>query len=152
MKIQYINGDLFSTEYRHILHACNSKGVMGSGVAKTVRARYPKAYEEYTLWCSRGFRLGTSLLVDCGDKTIINAVTQQNYGKVAEQTGPNPVRYISYDAVAEIFTELEQLIPNATIAMPQIGASLGGGDWSVIAAIIESSCRTIQPIVYCYQP
>jgi O-acetyl-ADP-ribose deacetylase (regulator of RNase III) len=148
MKIEYRKGDLFSTEIHYILHACNSKGVMGSGVAKTVRARYPLAYEKYTLWCSRGFRLGTSLLVACEDKIIINAVTQQNYGKVVEQTGPNPVRYTSYDAVADVFEGLEKVIPNSTIAMPLIGCALGGGDWSVVSAIIESTCKTIQPVVY----
>lgn len=148
MKIEYRSGDLFKTEIKYILHGTNSRGVMGSGVAKTVRAQYPLAYERYTIWCSKGFRLGSSLLVDCGDKTIINAVTQQNYGKVAEQTGPNPIRYVSYDAVASIFEQLEQTIPNTTIAMPRIGASLGGGDWSVISAIIESECKTIQPVVY----
>lgn len=148
MKIEYVKGDLFKTDAKYILHGCNSKGVMGSGVAKTVRALYPEAYERYTFWCSKGFRLGTSLLVTCGDKTIINAVTQQNYGKIAEQTGPNPVRYVSYDAVADIFAELETLIPNTTIAMPLIGCALGGGAWSVVSAIIESSCKTIQPVVY----
>jgi len=148
VKIEYRQGDLFTTEHKYILHGTNSKGVMGSGVAKTVRSKYPEAYERYTLWCLKGFRLGSSLLVHCGDKTIINAVTQQNYGKVAEQTGSNPVRYVSYDAVATVFEELETLIPNSTIAMPLIGCALGGGDWSVVSAIIESECKTIQPVVY----
>lgn len=148
MKIQYIQGDLFNTDHKYILHGCNAKGVMGSGVARIVRDRFPLAYERYTVWCSKGFRLGTSLLVDCGDKTIINAVTQQNYGKVSEQRSDAKKRYVSYDAVADIFAELEQLIPNSTISMPIVGCDLGGGDWSVVSAIIESSCKTIQPVVY----
>lgn len=148
MKIEYRSGDLFKTEIHYILHGCNSKGVMGSGVAKTVRQLYPSAYDAYNIWCSRGFKLGTSLLVECGDKTIINAVTQQNYGTVAIQQGPNPVRHVSYDAVAEIFSELEQIIPHEIIAMPLIGCALGGGSWSVISAIIEAECKTIQPVVY----
>ena len=148
MKIEYVIGDLFATEHHYILHGTNSKGVMGSGVAKTVRALYPLAYERYVVWCSKGFRLGTSLLVACDNKVIINAVTQQNYGKVAEQQGPNPVRHVSYDAIADIFAQLEQLIPNTTIAMPLIGCALGGGDWNVVSAIIESTCKTIQPVVY----
>lgn len=148
MKIEYRQGDLFETDIELILHGCNSKGVMGSGVAKHVKARFPAAFQAYQLWCSRGFRLGQFLAVSDREKTIINAVTQQNYGKVAEQTGPNPVRHVSYDAVAEIFKSLEQTYPNAQIAMPRIGAQLGGGDWSVISAIIESECKTIQPVVY----
>lgn len=148
MKIEYIQGDLFRTEHELLLHGCNSKGVMGSGVAKIVKALYPNNYEAYALWCSKGFRLGQYLAVPERGKVIINAVTQQNYGKVSEQTGPNPVRYVSYDAIAEIFASLNKVYANSTIAMPRIGAALGGGDWSVISAIIESECKSIQPVVY----
>lgn len=148
MKIQYIKGDLFTTEHKYILHGCNSLGVMGSGVAKTVRQLYPSAYDAYNIWCSKGFKLGKYLAVTCGDKIIINAVTQQRYGKVSEQQGPNPVRYVSYDAVAEIFSELDTNYAGVTIAMPMVGAALGGGSWSVVSAIIEAECKTIQPVVY----
>lgn len=148
MKIEYVLGDLFSTEHKYILHGCNSKGVMGSGIARTVRNLYPEAYEAYTLWCSKGFRLGQALAVTCGDKVIINAVTQQNYGKVAEQIGPNPVRYVSYDAIAEIMRDLNTLLKGETIAMPTIGAALGGGDWRVISSIIESELKDVQAVVY----
>ena len=148
MKIQYIQGDLFSTEHKYILHGCNSLGVMGSGIAKTVRQLYPAAYDAYNLWCSKGFRLGKYLAVTCDDKVIINAVTQQKYGKLSEQRGPNPVRYVSYDAIAEIFAELNTQYAGNTITMPLVGCDLGGGSWSVVSAIIESECKTIQPIVY----
>lgn len=148
MKIEYIQGDLFSTEHKYILHGTNSKGVMGSGIAKTVRQLYPSAYDAYNTWCSRGFKLGKYLAVTCDDKVIINAVTQQNYGTVAEQRGPNPVRHVSYDAVAEIFSELNSQYSGVTIAMPIVGCDLGGGSWSVISAIIEAECKTIQPVVY----
>lgn len=148
MKIEYRQGDLFATDIEYILHGCNSKGVMGSGVAKVVKDRFPGTFAAYNLWCSRGFQLGKYLAVPERGKVIINAVTQQNYGKVAEQTGPNPIRYVSYDAVADIFTSLDKVYSGSTIAMPKIGAALGGGDWSIISAIIESACKTIQPVVY----
>lgn len=148
MKIEYRKGDLFSTDVGIILHGCNSKGVMGSGVAKIVRERFPAAYEAYTLWCSKGFRLGQYIAVPEHGKIIINAVTQQNYGKVVDQTGPNPVRYISYDAVAEIMNSLNKEYSGSVIAMPTIGAALGGGDWSVISAIIESELTDVKAVVY----
>jgi len=148
MRIQYVKGDLFSTDIELILHGCNSKGVMGSGVARLVRERFPGTYEAYQLWCSKGFRLGQYLAVPERGKVVINAVTQQEYGKTAEQLGPNPVRYVSYDAVAEIMHSLNKVYADSTIAMPMIGAALGGGDWAVISAIIESECKTIQAVVY----
>jgi O-acetyl-ADP-ribose deacetylase (regulator of RNase III) len=148
MRIQYVKGDLFSTDIELILHGCNSKGVMGSGVARLVREQFPGTYEAYQLWCSKGFRLGQYLAVPERGKVVINAVTQQEYGKAAEQLGPNPVRYVSYDAVAEIMHSLNKVYTGSIIAMPMIGAALGGGDWAVISAIIESECKTIQPVVY----
>ena len=47
MKIEYRHGDVLSTDVTHIVHGCNSHGVMGSGVAKMVRAKYPVAYQRY---------------------------------------------------------------------------------------------------------
>jgi O-acetyl-ADP-ribose deacetylase (regulator of RNase III) len=148
MKIEYRQGDLFTTEIELILHGTNSKGVMGSGVAKIVKEQFPSAYAAYHLWCSKGFRLGQYLAVPERNKVIINAVTQQNYGKAVEQLGPNAIRYVSYDAVAEIMHALNKAYTGSTIAMPTIGAALGGGDWSVISAIIESELKTVQPVVY----
>jgi O-acetyl-ADP-ribose deacetylase (regulator of RNase III) len=148
MKIEYRSGDLFNTDIELILHGTNAKGVMGSGVAKIVRELFPGAYEAYTLWCSKGFRLGQYLAVPERGKVIINAVTQQNYGKAAIQQGPNAVRYVSYDAVAEIMHSLNKTYSGSTIAMPTVGAALGGGDWNVIAAIIESELKTVQAVVY----
>lgn len=141
MTIEYRQGDLFTTDELYILHGCNSRGVMGSGVARTVRDKFPEAYEEYSAWCSKGFRLGTYLPVASNDKIIINAVTQQNYGRDGK-------RYVSYDAVADIMYEMNRHYAGCTIAMPRIGAQLGGGDWSVISAIIESELTNVHPIVY----
>ena len=47
MKIEYRKGDLFQTEIKTIVHGCNAQGVMGSGVAKIIRDKYPKAYDRY---------------------------------------------------------------------------------------------------------
>ncbi len=46
MKINYVNGDLFATDIKTIVHGCNAQGVMGSGVAKSIRENFPKAYDE----------------------------------------------------------------------------------------------------------
>lgn len=141
MKIEYVKGDLFSTDIKHIAHGCNSKSVMGSGVAKIVKDQFPEAYNEYMI---RDLRLGEIIVVESGGKVIINAVTQKNYGRDGS-------RYVSYDAVAscmEAINEHFMTMPNGRVAMPQIGAGLGGGDWKVIEAIIESELTCVHPVVY----
>jgi O-acetyl-ADP-ribose deacetylase (regulator of RNase III) len=154
MKIEYIKGDLFSTNITTIVHGCNAQGVMGSGVAKIIRDAYPKAYDRYRkeYELHQHLKLGDVIPVPCGDrvndadnfKIIVNAITQDFYGR-------DGTRYVSYDAVADSMHKINKFCDVygiTEIAMPQIGAGLGGGDWNVIAAIIESELTDIQPVVY----
>lgn len=143
MKIEYRNGDLMKTPERFILHGCNAQGVMGSGVAKLIRAKYPKAYDDYRKHFEKtGLVLGEMIFSEQPDgKTIINAITQDTYGK----TGI----HVSYDAINTIFHKLNKyLVEGETVAMPLIGAGLGGGDWDIIEAAIEEYSKTYQPVVY----
>jgi O-acetyl-ADP-ribose deacetylase (regulator of RNase III) len=146
MKIEYRQGDLFQTDIRFIAHGCNAQGVMGKGVAKLVRDLYPQAYAAYrNLWLRNSALVpGTVQFVDCGDKVIINAITQKNFAKAYN----DPTRYVSYDAVAECMAEINRLIEGQQLALPRIGAQLGGGKWEIIESIIESELTDVQPVVY----
>lgn len=150
MKIEYRKGDLFRTDIDTIVHGCNAQGVMGAGVAKVIRDRYPEAYKVYrdhyisaTDKFLSSLPMGHICFAKSNDKIIINAVTQHLYGR-------SDKRYVSYDAVAESFTRINRRFGGDTdqIAMPKIGAGLAGGDWNVIEAIIESELKDIQPVVY----
>lgn len=142
MKIEYIKGDIFETEHKYILHGCNAQGVMGAGVAKAIKQTYPFAYETYRKsYENDGLELGQVQIVKCRNRTIINAITQKNYGR-------DGLRYVSYDAISNCFAALEEILYGETIAMPKIGAGLAGGNWNIIEAIIEAECKTIKPVVF----
>lgn len=151
MKTEYIKGDLFSTDCAAILHGCNAQGVMASGVAKTIRERYPEAYQHYkTVYDSAtdkhlsSLSLGDIYPISSKGKVIINAITQKYYGRDGS-------RYVSYDAVEQCMQATNNYCKSAnirTLAMPQIGAGLGGGDWRIIEAIIETVLTDVQPVVY----
>lgn len=154
MQIEYIKGDLFSTKIKTIVHGCNAQGVMGSGVAKIIKERYPKAFDRYRKQYEQfnHLNMGHVIPVPCGDrvndpdnyKIVVNAITQDFYGRDGS-------RYVSYDAVAECMKTINRFFEVYGIdevAMPQIGAGLGGGDWNVIAAIIESELKNVKPYVY----
>lgn len=49
MKI--IDGNIFDSNADAILHQVNCQGVMGSGVAKQVKERYPVVFQWYKRWC-----------------------------------------------------------------------------------------------------
>lgn len=145
MKIEYRKGNLFETDILHIAHGCNAQGVMGSGVARIVRDDYFEAYKFYAeQYDEHGLKLGDVQFVPANGKVIVNAVTQNLYGKDGK-------RFVNYEAVAECMRTINNILVQSGethVAMPQIGAGLGGGDWRVIEAIIESELTDIQPVVY----
>lgn len=147
MTIEYVKGDLLNTKCKYILHGCNAQGAMNSGVAAKIRLQHPQAYIEYRRAYESALNkhlaslpLGSIIKVSSNDKVILNAITQKYYGRDGS-------RYVSYDAISEVFAQIEKL-KIKEIAMPKIGAGLGGGDWSVISAIIESELKTTRAKVY----
>lgn len=145
MKIEYRKGNLLETDCRLILHGCNSLGVMGAGVAKQIRQKWPKAYQDYRdSYDSYGLPLGSIITSKQPDgKIVLNAIMQ-------DTIGPAGV-HVSYWAVANVLYTLDQISTVqkiGVVAMPAIGSGLAGGDWKVIEAIIENTARNYQPVVY----
>lgn len=151
MEIKYVKCDLLEAPEKYILHGCNAQGVMGSGVAKLIREKWPSAYAAYKASEQHnGMRLGIVTYAEQEDgKVIINGITQQFYGRT-----PGKV-YVDYDAVREVVQAVNWLmfkehgafeIPS--VAMPKIGAGLGGGDWEMIEEIIQNNSMYFQPVVY----
>lgn len=142
MIIQSVFGNLMTAEERIILHGCNAQKKMNSGVAKLIREQYPEAYHEYV--STTKLQLGMVIYAESGDKIIANGITQENYGRDGR-------RYCSYDAINSVMEDVHRYAIDRKIdrvAMPAIGAGLGGGSWSVIRAIIENAFTEIQPVVY----
>lgn len=153
MIVQLINKNLLETEHQFIVHGCNCAGVMGSGVAKAIREKYPKAYDDYVefiddqIFFYRGIPGGNLLgsvnysLQDDGI-TIVNALTQDSYGKDGK-------KYVSYDAIDQAFRDINAKLPRgSSVAIPMIGAGLGGGNWKIIQTIIDEVTPDLEIYVY----
>jgi len=144
MKIKYIQGDLLKAPEIVIIHGCNCKGVMGSGVAKLIKEQHPLAFKEYRkVFEETGLFLGDVIWVHSNNKIIANCLTQQDFGTDKVQ--------VDYDAVECCMTEINRncIVHGITaVAMPKIGAGLAGGDWNIIEKIIETSLTYPIPVVY----
>lgn len=146
MKIMYKTGNLLDATEPFILHGCNAQGKMNSGVAKAIRDKYPSAYNVYIASIPRGgMTLGRVTYAEQDDgHTILNGIIQEFYGYGGRQ-------YVSYEAIKEIIKGVDFLCQKCDqrfVAMPKIGSGLGGGDWDVIAAIIEEESTHFQAVVY----
>jgi O-acetyl-ADP-ribose deacetylase (regulator of RNase III) len=140
MVIEYRKGDLLDVNFGVIIHGCNSHGVMGSGVALAVKNKYPGAYELYREWCIDSkddpYFLGSVIVYEVNENLLVaNMITQKDFGTHKRQ--------VNYGAIARGFDDLEEFyanMPELVFHFPKIGAGLGGGDWEVIAEIIEQMC------------
>lgn len=125
-----------------IVHGCNAQGVMGSGVAKQLRAKYPDIFVLYLQHLEDvKFQdlqpLGTVCYVPVTkDLVIANAITQEFYGR----TGDKYVSYVALKLALEDVANCYGL--SVPIHIPYlIGAGLGGGDEEKILRIIETKLK-----------
>jgi len=131
--IKFVKGDMFLTECVAIGHGCNCEGYMGSGVAFTVKNKYPLAFNKYRAACRVGsFQPGSIQTVKCRTKIIVNMGTQ---AKIVRKDG-------SGGAKPEWIKKCLQLVENNyekrgfdSIAFPIVGCSLGGLNWADIKPI-----------------
>lgn len=135
--IKHIKCDIFKSGATLILHQVNCQGVMGSGIAKQVKEKYPVAYEQYKHkcdMCEPSQLLGTTQLVKVNDDFyIVNLFAQENYGYDGKC-------YTDYESLRCCLSTVEYNTNamNEVIAIPYLmGCHRGGGDWNVVYKMIE---------------
>lgn len=144
MKIQYKTGNLIEADEYCLVHGCNAQGRMGSGVAKAIRAYYPAAYDAYRDEYDRnGLIVGDVIWALSNGKLIANGITQEFYGY-------DNNTYIDYDAINRVMENVHGTASELefSVALPLIGAGLGGGSWKKISEIIENIFTDVIPVVY----
>jgi O-acetyl-ADP-ribose deacetylase (regulator of RNase III) len=133
-----IKGDLIASakngEFDLIVHGCNCFCAMGKGIALSIKQSFPTAYK-VDCKTEKGdkSKLGTISFVKIpiGKKELIvvNGYTQYHW-KGADGKA-------DYEAIRGVFKEIKRQFSGLRIGYPAIGAGLAGGDWAVIARIIE---------------
>lgn len=127
-------GSLLNVTYGIIVHGCNAQRVMRSGVAKDIRAKYPKAFLEYSrVHLNDGLVVGDVIFYKHSDDIIIaNAITREFYGKDGKL-------YLSYTGLEECFETIKAVarLFEMPVHFPLIGCGLAGGEWAKVEKIIN---------------
>lgn len=124
-----------------IVHGCNSRGVMGSGIALSIKNKYPDAFGAYrSQYEKSGLTLGDVIFVEVMPGLFVaNAITQAGF---IGTDGSDPYgRYVSYDALDIAFKRVNEFSKKHSLPVhyPLIGADRGRGDWAIISTIIQQS-------------
>lgn len=134
--VKIVNGNLLDATEDIICHQVNCQGVMGSGVAKAVRDKWPEVYRAYRAYVymheDESTLLGKSFLAQIdGGRAVMNMFAQNLYGYDGS-------RYTSYDAFYKCLEDIKKKVSrHCSIAFPyKIGSDRGGASWDVIYAMI----------------
>lgn len=126
----FVVGDLLDPEmdFTDICHGVNLSGVMGAGIAKSIRELYGEEfYEDYKHWC---LNENPSL----GDYLVGHMEGLPFLWNLATQPTPGPTADI--DAVVKAFDGMLESISiesdYAHIGVPQIGCGIGGLQWKEV--------------------
>jgi len=134
-----VQGDLLKLaqqgHFDLIVHGCNCFGNMGAGIAKGIKIQFSAAYQA-DLATEKGdeSKLGTISFAEVQTQAetslvVVNGYTQYQYRGRGQK--------VDYEAVRGVFSAIKTQFPGKRIGYPAIGAGLGGGDWTIISAIIE---------------
>lgn len=143
--INVIEGDITQSDKDIIVQQVNCRGLMGSGLAKTLMIRYPNVKKEYQNFRKKQLKrvgkdedmLGMVNYVDVYDgKIIANIFGQADIRKNETDNTVYTEKKSLLEGLRSVKEKAETL--NLSIAIPTyIGCGLAGGDWGEIKPAIE---------------
>ena len=150
--IKTIKGNVLDAPITYICHQVNCKGVMGAGLAKQIKDKWPQVYYDYRTECIYNpveELMGGILISRLNDNVkIVHMFAQNEYGINKRQT--------DYEAFESCLNKIATSISNkdyTTIRFPYgIGCGLAGGDWSIIQNLIQKVLGEYNVEFYLFDP
>lgn len=132
-------GNILDTEANYIGHGVNCQGVMGAGIAKQFRERFPINYSVYKQACNGGMLGGAVLPVvdflDGRKVCVVNFASQY-------LPGPNARYTHLFESLYEFARQAshDEKIDKwgSVVAIPEIGCGIGGLEWPNVKKIIKA--------------
>lgn len=147
--IQFVKGDILKQDAEALVNTVNCVGVMGRGIALQFRKAFPENFKAYVTACKHGeVRLGHMFVFDTGGfypRYIINFPTKQHW------KGKSRIEDIR-SGLKSLVKEVEER-EIKSIAIPPLGAGLGGLDWlEVKQEILDALSNQSNLEVYIFEP
>lgn len=136
--IHYVAGDIFTSSAEALVNPVNTTGVMGAGLAREFRRRFPDAYIAYAEACRRGkVQIGRVFVYDRGrafPRYILHFPTKRHWR--------NPSRMEYIEKGLDDLVRVVHLLGVRHVAVPALGAGLGGLRWDDVRALMERKLST----------
>lgn len=149
-QIELRTGDILKANAEAIVNTVNCVGIMGRGIALQFKKAFPANFRAYALACDEGeVQPGKMFVFDSGSfanpRYIINFPTKRHW------KGKSRMEDIDSGLIALAREVRERGIKS--IAVPPLGAGLGGLEWDDVRPRIEAALREIPDLnVLIYEP
>jgi O-acetyl-ADP-ribose deacetylase (regulator of RNase III) len=148
--IEYRTGDILATDAEALVNTVNCVGFMGRGIALQFKKAWPDNFKAYAAACQRQeVQPGRMFVFETGRLTnprlIVNFPTKRHW------RGKSRIEDIDA-GLAALGVEIRQR-GIRSIAIPPLGAGLGGLDWNEVRAHIEHALGDLDQVkVILFEP
>lgn len=131
--LTYETGSIFDSECDVLVCPVNCIGVMGAGLAKEFRERFPLASSYYKKVCIHGSLQPGHCLAEYHEKTIIFAATKDHWRE------PSRLEWVEscLERIGAFFAPADGETAYRSIAIPALGCGLGQLPWTDVKAAID---------------
>lgn len=147
MPLIFSKEDIFNLDVKVVVNPVNCVGVMGAGLAKEFKARFPNHYEAYKEHCNEGLVKigGLGGTPESNGQMVTYLPTKQHW------KDPSKLEYIE-----EALKSLKNYIIThkwPSVAIPALGCGLGGLHWKDVKQLIKTYLNDINfCTVYALEP
>ena len=135
-------GDLLESKAQALVNAVNCRGVMGGGIARQFKIKYPSMFAEYARVCNSGLLSPGNIHVwrDRGSGQYVF-----NFPTKLDWRNDGKYEYISSGMIDTV--RLIKLYKIESIAIPRLGCGLGGLNWKKVLPIIYDTLRDVDGLL-----
>jgi O-acetyl-ADP-ribose deacetylase (regulator of RNase III) len=139
--LTYLYTSLFDSPAQTLVNTVNTVGVMGKGVAKTFRERYPAMFAEYKKLCDRGdLAIGNLHLWRSNERWVLNFPTKTTWRL------PSKLEYVELGL--ETFVNNYERMGIVSASFPPLGCGNGNLNWRDVRPLIERYLNKISIPIY----
>ena len=138
--IKLVKRNIFDSECEFLVNPVNCVGVMGKGLALQFKNLFPNNFNKYRKFCLENkLSIGKLLITVEENKKTINFPTKIHW------SNPSKLEYIIV-GLQKLKIAIEKFNIKS-VAIPKIGAGLGGLPWEIVLEEIKKFSQSIKPDV-----
>lgn len=139
--IIYVEESLFNSPAQVLVNTVNTVGVMGKGIAKEFKRRYPEMAEQYRKLCEQGLlTVGKLWLYRAPDKWILNFPTKRHWRERSR------LEYVESGLQKFVATYRSRGI--TSISFPMLGCGNGQLNWDEVRPLMEKYLKGLPIPIY----